>query len=199
MEPAQFATAYALSTSVGLRPFLTLALASLAMHFGYLHPSHAFAALGSDGATVLLAVLAVLEFFAEKVPAVDHALHAVHFATKPIAAAVLIGATDAALVPPGDPAFGYALMGAAAVNALGVHAGVAALRGASTVTTAGIANPFVSLIEDALTVVGTVLAILLPVAGATLAFLLTLALFFLARAVVRQLRARAPAAKHLAG
>jgi hypothetical protein len=191
MEPAQFATAYALSTSVGLRPFLTLALASLAMHFGYLHPSHAFAALGSDGATVLLAVLAVLEFFAEKVPAVDHALHAVHFATKPIAAAVLIGATDAALVPPGDPAFGYALMGAAAVNALGVHAGVAALRGASTVTTAGIANPFVSLIEDAL--------ILLPVAGATLAFLLTLALFFLARAVVRQLRARAPAAKHLAG
>src|ERR1700719_1335257 len=99
MDPTQFATAYALSTSVGLRPFLTLALASLAMHFGYLHPSHPFAALGSDGATVLLAVLAVLEFFAEKVPAVDHALHAVHFATKPVAAAVLIGATDAALVP----------------------------------------------------------------------------------------------------
>ena len=199
MEPAQFATAYALSTSVGLRPFLTLALASLAMHFGYLHPSHAFASLGSDGATVLLAVLAVLEFFAEKVPAVDHALHAVHFATKPIAAALLIGATDSALVPNGDPALAYGLMGAAALNALGVHAGVAGLRGASTVTTAGIGNPFVSLIEDALTVAATLLAILAPLAGAALALLVTIALFLCARAVVRQLRARAAAAKHVAG
>lgn len=199
MDPTQFATAYALSTSVGLRPFLTLALASLAMHFGYLHPSHPFAALGSDGATVLLAVLAVLEFFAEKVPAVDHALHAVHFATKPVAAAVLIGATDAALVPVGDPALGYALMGAAALNALGVHAGVAGLRGASTVTTAGIGNPFVSLIEDALTVVATVLAILAPLAGAALALLITIALYLLARAVVRQLRARTSSAKNVPG
>jgi hypothetical protein len=199
MDPTQFATAYALSTSVGLRPFLTLVLASLAMHFGYLHPSHPFAALGSDGATVLLAVLAVLEFFAEKVPAVDHALHAVHFATKPVAAALLIGATDAALIPAGDPAIGYALMGAAALNALGVHAGVAGLRGASTVTTAGIGNPFVSLIEDALTIVATVLAILAPLAGAALALLITIALFLLARAVVRQLRARTASAKNVAG
>lgn len=196
MDPAQFATAYALSTSAGLRPFLTLALASLAMHFGYLHPSHTFAALDSDGATVLLAGLAVLEFFAEKVPAVDHALHAVHFATKPVAAAILIGATDSALVPPGDPSLQYALVAAAALNALGIHTGVAALRGASTVTTAGLANPFVSLIEDVLTIAATLLAVLAPLAGAALALAVTVALFFLARAVVRSLRARTAAAEH---
>ena len=75
MDPSTFATAYGLSTSIGLRPFLTLALASIAMHFGYLHTSHAFAFLGSGGATWLLAGLAVLEFAADKIPIVDHALH----------------------------------------------------------------------------------------------------------------------------
>jgi hypothetical protein len=89
MDAAGFATAYGLSTSTGLRPFLVLALASLAMHFGYLHPSHAFAYLGSDGATWLLVVLAALEFAGDKVPGLDHALHAIHIATKPIAAASL--------------------------------------------------------------------------------------------------------------
>ena len=89
MDAAAFAAAYALSTSVGFRPFMTLALASLAMHFGYLHPSPAFAALGSDGATASLALLAVLELLADKIPVVDHALHVLHFATKPVAAALL--------------------------------------------------------------------------------------------------------------
>jgi hypothetical protein len=198
MDFAQFATAYALSTSIGIRPFLTLALASLAMHFGYLHPSHDFAVLGSDGATVVLAGLAVLEFFGEKIPAVDHALHLVHFASKPIAAAVLVGATDSGLVP-GDPAYAYAFAAAAALNALGVHAGVAALRGASTATTAGLANPFISLIEDALTALTTILAVLVPLAAAVLALLASIGLFVLARAIVRRVRSAAAPAEYASG
>ena len=185
-----FATAYALNTSVGIRPFLTLALASLAMHLGYLHPAHEFAFLGSDGATVLLASIAMLEFVAEKVPAVDHVLHIFHIAAKPVAAVILVGAAAPDLGG-GDSAYTYALMGAAALNALGVHAGVATLRGASTVTTAGVANPFISLIEDAATVIATVLALLAPLAGAILAFLVTLVLIFAARAIFRHVRSRA--------
>jgi hypothetical protein len=50
-----------------LRPFVTLALASLAMHFGYLHPSAPFASLGSDGATAVLALLAVLEVLSDNI------------------------------------------------------------------------------------------------------------------------------------
>ena len=92
MDAQQFATAYALTTSIGLRAFVTLALASLAMHFGYLHPSPAFAWLGSDGATIALGVLAVLELASDKVPVVDHFMHVIHFATKPVAAAILVGA-----------------------------------------------------------------------------------------------------------
>src|ERR1700686_4317355 len=117
MDPLLFATAYTLSTSVGIRPFLTLALASLAMHLGYLHPAHEFAFLGSDGATVLLASFAMLEFIAEKVPAVDHLLHVVHIAAKPVAAAILVGSAAPDIVQGDGSSYTYALMGAAALNA----------------------------------------------------------------------------------
>jgi len=195
MDPLLFATAYTLSTSVGIRPFLTLALASLAMHLGYLHPAHEFAFLGSDGATVLLASFAMLEFIAEKVPAVDHLLHVVHIAAKPVAAAILVGSAAPDIVQGDGSSYTYALMGAAALNALGVHAGIAAIRGASTATTAGLANPFISLIEDAATVVATMLALLAPLAGAALAFVVTLLLIFAARAIIRHVRPRATPAQ----
>ena len=195
MDPLLFATAYTLSTSVGIRPFLTLALASLAMHLGYLHPAHEVAFLGSDGATVLLASFAMLEFVAEKVPAVDHLLHVIHIAAKPLAAAILVGSAAPDVVQGDGSAYTYALMGAAALNALGVHAGVATLRGASTATTAGLANPFISLIEDAATVVTTALALLAPLAGAALAFVVTLLLIFAARAIIRHVRPRATPAQ----
>ena len=186
MDSSGFATAYALSSSIGLRPFLTLALASLAMHFGYLHPSHAFGYLGSDGATWLLAGLAVLEFAGDKIPVVDHTLHVVHFATKPIAAALLVGS---AVPATGAPDAGtYALMALGAFNALGVHAGVAAVRGASTATTLGAANPVISLVEDVLAVAATVLAFALPFAGAGLAVLVTVLLVVLARRTLVALR-----------
>jgi|ERR1700688_447896 len=195
MDPLLFATAYTLSTSVGIRPLLTLALASLAMHLGYLHPAHEFAFLGSDGATVLLASFAMLEFIAEKVPAVDHLLHVVHIAAKPVAAAILVGSAAPDIVQGDGSSYTYALMGAAALNALGVHAGIAAIRGASTATTAGLANPFISLIEDAATVVATVLALLAPLAGAALALVVTLLLIFAARAIIRHVRPHATPAQ----
>jgi hypothetical protein len=181
MDPSLFATAYGLSTSIGLRPFLTLALASLAMHFGYLHPAPAFAFLGTDGATLLLGALALVEFGADKIPVLDHTLHVLHFAVKPVAAAVLVGATVGGTGSP--DALDYASMGLGAMNALGVHSGIAALRGASTVTTAGIANPFISLIEDVLAVVAALCAILLPIVGAAVAIAATLAVVWLARRV----------------
>jgi hypothetical protein len=187
MDPSTFATAYGLSTSIGLRPFLTLALASIAMHFGYLHTSHAFAFLGSGGATWLLAGLAVLEFAADKIPIVDHTLHVLHFATKPIAAALLVGS---AVSSPGvgiDATSGL-VMGLGALNALGIHTGVAAVRGASTAMTFGVANPFVSLAEDVAAVCAAALSILLPIAGAVLAAMLTLVVLLVARHVYLEMR-----------
>ena len=186
MDTSTFASAYGLSTSIGIRPFLTLALASLAMHFGYLHPAHAFAFLGTDGATWLLAGLAVLEFAADKIPIVDHTLHVLHFAAKPIAAALLVGSAVSAGGSPDASA--DLMMGLGALNALGVHTAVAATRGASTAMTLGVANPFLSLGEDIAAVLSAVLAILVPFAGAMLAAVLTLALLIVARHLYLEMR-----------
>ncbi len=186
MDATQFATAYALSTSVGLRPFLTLALAALAIHFGYLHPAMRFNFLGTDGAAIVLGILAVIEFFADKVPVVDHAVHVLHFATKPIAAAVLVGS----MIPDGStPDIATAgLMALGAVNALGVHGGVAALRGASTATTGGLGNPVLSIIEDVIAALGVVIAFVAPFLGAILAAVLTLVALFCIRGIVLAMR-----------
>ncbi len=193
MDVSSFATAYGLSTSIGLRPFLVLALASIAMHLGYLHPAHAFASLGSDGATWLLAGLAVLEFAGDKVPVVDHALHVLHFATKPIAAALLVGSALPAHPDGSADLANYALMGLGAFNALGIHTGVATLRGASTALSGGIANPFVSLAEDVVAIVATLLAVTAPLVGAFVAIAITVVLLVVARNVVATLRNRARA------
>ena len=192
MDPQQFAAMYALTTSIGLRAFTTLALASLAMHFGYLHPSPAFAWLGSDGATAALAALALVELGSDKIPIVDHFVHAIHFATKPVAAAVLVGS----LMPDAGASLGpadYAAMGAGALNALGVHTVSATARGASTVTTAGFANPLISTVEDGVAVAGTALAIFLPILAAVGALALTVACLFVARRIWRTGVARSPA------
>jgi hypothetical protein len=186
MDPATFATAYTLSTSIGIRPFLTLAFASLAMHFGYLHPSPAFAYLGTNGATWILAGLAVIELVGDKIPVVDHALHVIHFGTKPVAAALLVGSAVSGGGSP-DVVTGL-LMGVGALNALGVHAGVTALRGASTATTLGVANPFISLGEDVAVVVSTVLAIFVPFVGALLAIAVTLVVVLVGRQVYLAMR-----------
>src|ERR1700730_9264213 len=89
----QYALAYALTTTAGLRGFLTLFVASLAVHLGWIHPGATFQWLGSDGTTIVLGVFAVLEVLADKIPAVDHALHTVYFVVRPVAAAILVGAT----------------------------------------------------------------------------------------------------------
>ena len=189
MDANTFATAYALSTSVGLRPFMTLALASLAMHFGYLHVAPAFAYLGTDGATWLLAGLAAIELVGDKVPAVDHLLHVVHFGVKPVAAALLVGGM---LGTPGasPDAATYVAMAVGAANALGVHTGVAALRGASSAMTLGIGNPFVSLVEDVVAIGATVLAIAAPFVGAALALAIGIGTLVLVRVLYRELRKR---------
>ena len=182
MDSTTFATTYALTTAIGLRPFLTLALASLAMHFGYLHPAAGFAYLGTDGATWLLAALAAVEFAGDKIPIVDHALQASHFALKPIAAAILVGsAVPANSADAGIPEYGFMALGA--LNALGIHTGITAARGASTALTLGIANPFLSAIEDVLAAVGVFAAIVWPFAGAIGAVVLTLFIALLVRYV----------------
>ncbi len=185
MDPAaQYALAYALTTTAGVRALFALAAVSVAAHFGVLHPPEGFAWLGSAAAMWSLCAVALVEIAADKVPVLDHAMHVLGVAIKPAAGAVLAGGSLHGL-PAG---LLVALMVLGALNALGVHAAIAAVRGASTVTTGGLANPAVSLAEDGGSAISLVLAIALPFAGALLALGFSLALLLLARAAYKTLR-----------
>ena len=172
----QYALAYALTTTAGLRGFLTLFAASVAAHYHLIHPAGAFAWLASDTATVVLGVFALLELVADKVPALDNALHAISFAVRPIAGAILVGGT----IQTQNPGTLYTAMALGALNTLIVHSSSAAARAASTVSTLGTANAGISAGEDATSIFGIVLAFLHPYIAAILAALFVATLIVVA-------------------
>jgi uncharacterized membrane protein len=172
----QYALAYALTTTAGLRGFLTLFAASIAAHYHWIHPTGSFAWLASDTATIVLGVFALLELVADKVPVVDHALHAISFAVRPVAAAILVGST----VHTDSPGTLYTLMALGALNAFVVNGSSATARAASTLSTFGAANAPISAGEDATAIFGIVLAFLHPYIAAILAGVLVLVLLMVA-------------------
>jgi hypothetical protein len=150
----QFALAYVLSSTAGVRAFVTLLAVSLGLHWGLLPPPpHAFAWLASDGALAVLVGAAILEVLGDKVPLVDHGLHVLQTVAKPLAGAVIAGAI---VSPDNDPSTVLlSLLGGA--NALAIHGVSATVRAASTATTGGLANPIVSVFEDGLAIGGIAL------------------------------------------
>jgi hypothetical protein len=171
----QYALAYALTTTAGLRGFLTLFAASVAAHYHVIHPSPAFMWLGADGTVLVLGVFALLEMVADKVPAVDHALHAVSFAVRPVAAAILVGGT----VNTSSPGELVGLMAAGALNALVVHTSSATARAASSMATLGLANPAISIVEDVVAIASLVVTFAFPIIAAVLAVVVVIALIAL--------------------
>jgi hypothetical protein len=175
--PTQYALAYVLSSTAGIRVFVTLLAVSLAMHWGLLPASHQFAWLASDGALAMLVVAAILEVLGDKIPLVDHGLHTIHTIAKPLAGAMIAGAVVA---PDNDPS--SILLGVlGGANALAIHGVSATARAASTATTGGLANPIVSVVEDGLAIGGILLAWFMPFVAAALFLVATVVGIILVR------------------
>jgi hypothetical protein len=181
---SQYALAYALSTTAGVRPLLSLAALSIAIHVHAVAPPESFAWLASNGSLWILVACAIVEIVADKVPFLDHAIHVIQVAVKPAAAAVLVGGT---VHPPSHVAL-VALMVAGALAALGVHGAIASMRGASTATTAGLANPVVSTAEDAGSIGALALSFFAPIVAAVVAACFMLSIFFAGKAAYRRFR-----------
>jgi hypothetical protein len=162
---SQYALAYSLTTAAGVRAVLALALVAVATHLGLLHPPSSFSWLASPIAMWILIAVGMAELLGDKIPVLDHAMHVLQIAIKPAAAAIIVGGT----VHVQSNEMLIFLMVVGALNALGVHAGVMTVRGASTVTTGGLANPAVSAAEDVGTVCTVILAFVAPVVAAMLA------------------------------
>jgi hypothetical protein len=179
--------AFGLSTASGLNayvPLLTVGL--LARYTDLIHLNPPYDLLTHPLVLGLLAVLALLDFVADKVPVVDHAVHVAGLVVHPIAGAILF------LAASGDAGTVHPVLAAACgvVLAGGTHTARMAARPVATATTAGAANPVVSFAEDVVSLLLSVLAVLIPV----LAFLLILLLAVPAVLLLRRRRRRARAA-----
>ncbi len=181
---SQYALAYALTTSAGVRALVPLVALSLAAHFGYLHPPQPFEWLGSTAVTIALAAVAIAELLADKIPLLDHSLHFVQIATKPASAAILV----AGVAHPQSHQVLVGLMILGALNALGIHALTSSIRLGSTAMTAGIANPFLSTGEDVASIGTTILAFVAPFLAAAIALVLAVIVIRLLRKTYRRAR-----------
>jgi hypothetical protein len=155
------ALAIALAASAGLRAWLPLLLAGGLARLGVLDVGPSFGFLASNEALVLFGVATVVELVGDKVPAVDHALDVIGTPLRPAAGALLAASV---LGTVSDPLTALVLGTAVgAPSALVPHAAKTALRTVSTTLTGGLANPVLSFLEDALSLVTFVLAVLVPV------------------------------------
>ena len=139
-----------LSATCGLRAFLPLGIVSGLGLGGLLELPEALTWMASPITLVCFAVATVGELVADKVPVVDNAMDAFGTFLRPIAGALVGGAILGGADPLVACVFGLA---GGTLVAGATHAGKATVRAGSTSTTAGTANPVLSVLEDA-TVIG---------------------------------------------
>jgi len=168
-------SAFGLSTAAGLNAYVPLLVVGLLGRYtNLIHLNEPFSVLTHPVVLIVIAVLALLDFIGDKIPAVDHALHAVGLIIHPIAGAILFMSANSA-----TGAVNPLLAAICGIIIAGVtHGARATARPLATATTAGVANPVISFFEDVISLVLSVLAIIVPV----LAFLLVL--FFAVMLVV---------------
>lgn len=170
------ALAIALAASAGLRAWLPLLLAGGLSRLGVLDLGSSFQFLGSNKALVLFGVATAIELVGDKVPAVDHALDVIGTPLRPAAGALLAASVLGTVT---DPLTSVVLGTAVgAPSALVPHAVKAAMRAASTTVTGGLANPVLSFVEDAISLLVFILAVLVPL---VVVALLGLVLFLASR------------------
>ena len=194
-------TALGLSSASGLRAYFPLLAVAIGSHIstGNGQPliplSQPFQALGTWWFVALLVVLVIGEFTVDKIPGLDHVSDAFHTIVRPLSGAIIMAGTDNPLSE--RSIWAAAVVGA--VLALTVHTAKAASRPAVTASTAGLGNPVVSLVEDVIVVVVSVLAVLAPFVAAALIVALAIAVGWLIYKGVKKLRGRRPPVNTPAG
>ena len=152
---------FGLSASAGLNAYIPLLAVGLTARFTDLVTlSEPWNVLESWWAIGALVVLSAVEFFADKIPAVNHINDAIQTLIRPAAGAVVFAAS-ARVINDIHPVLAMVL---GLIVAGGVHTvKSAAVRPAVTATTGGAGNIPVSIAEDVIAFFLSILATLLPV------------------------------------
>ena len=171
MELLGIFSAFGLSASAGLNAYIPLLIvAVLAKFTNLIQLKSPWDTLTSWWIIGLILVLMLVEFFADKAPAVNHINDIVQSIVRPAAGAIAFAAS-AQVVTEIHPILSLAL---GLLVAGGVHTVKAvAVRPAVTATTGGAGNVPVSILEDVLSTVISILAVVVPVVIACILIIIT--------------------------
>lgn len=163
--------AFGLSGSAGLNAYLPLLIVALAARFtNWIQLSAPWDTLENGWVIFALVILLGVEFFADKIPAINHANDLIQTFVRPTAGAILFAASTSVIAKM-HPALAMIL---GLLVAGGVHvAKSAVIRPMVTATTGGMANPLVSVIEDVIAALVSIAAVVLPVLISALIVLVT--------------------------
>ena len=159
-------TAFGLSASVGLNAYIPLLVVGLLAHYtNLIHLSSPWDTLANPWIILLLCVLVIIEMLADKIPAVNHINDLIQTVVRPAAGAIAFAAS-AHVVTDVHPVLALAsgLFVAGTVHV----AKAGALRPAVTATTGGAGNVPVSVAEDIISTVLSIVAVVLPILIGTL-------------------------------
>ncbi len=164
-------TAFGLSASAGLNAYIPLLVVSLlARYTDLIQLNSPWDTLTSPWVIGLLVVLLAIEFFADKVPAVNHVNDAIQTFVRPAAGAIVFAASSG-VVSQVHPvlAMGLGILVAGSIHTVKS----AAVRPMVTATTGGAGNVPVSILEDVTSTIVSILAVVIPVLIAMVVILFT--------------------------
>jgi hypothetical protein len=178
-----------LAACAGIRAWLPLLLLGGLGRWGLISLAPSFQFITSNRALILFGAATLVEIAGDKIPAVDHALDALSTVLRPAAGSLLAASV---LWSVSDPLTALALgIAVGAPSALVPHAAKSTLRIASTAFTGGLANPVLSVLEDAAALLMFAITVLVPLLAATL---VAVTGFFIVRKLHRRASAARPAA-----
>ena len=158
-----------LSASVGFRVFLPLFALSLASYFDVWQLNDSWQWIGSTAALVTLGVATLVEIFAYFIPYIDNLLDSIAVPLAALAGTAIMLSTVADLSPVITWSLAIIAGGGTAAAVAGTSS---ATRLTSTVTTGGIGNPVVSVLETGTSIVMSIISIFLPILAAFLALII---------------------------
>lgn len=168
-------TAFGLSASAGLNAYIPLLTVGLLAHYTNLITlNKPWDTLANPWIILLLCILVIIEMLADKIPAVNHVNDLIQTVIRPAAGAIAFAASANAITdinPVLALVCGLFVAGTVHVAKAG------AVRPAITATTGGAGNVPVSIAEDVVSTVLSILAVVLPVLIGTL--LVVLAAFII--------------------
>ncbi len=163
-------SAFGLSASAGLNAYIPLLIVGVIAHYtDLIKLNPPFDLLANPWVLIVLGLLVIVEMVADKVPAVNHINDVIQTVIRPAAGAIIFAAS-ANVITDVNPVLALIL---GLLVAGGVHTVKAvAVRPAVTATTGGAGNVPVSIAEDVIATILSILAAVIPILVAAFVILL---------------------------